>query len=419
MSPPGNTVIIRTGLLLLLIGFGGFLYWSLTMPLAKGVVATGSIIVDGKRKTIQHLEGGIIAAIYVKDGDRVERGQLLLELDSTHARAQRDLLEVRLQHTQALTERLHAERSAQVEIRFSQNNSASELQRSLFQARMAQKQGQVSLLLQRMEQLKRKVSGLEAQSFSLLKQQSLVIKELERSEGLFQKQLLDLPQMLRLQKEESQINGEYGHIQSEIAATEVAIGEAELEILQLEHVRQQEVAEQLLQSEERLLELNEQLATAEDVLERIKIYAPQNGVVLDLSAHTIGGVIAPGSAILELVPESDRLVLEARVQPADIDHVVVGMTARIRLSALKQRSTPMLKGQVEFVSADALMDEGTRQSYYLAQIVIAEDERSRLGVQQVIPGMPVEVLVDAGKRTAMEYLLDPLEDVVVRGMREE
>jgi len=415
-------------LLLLLFGVSVFFYWAFTVPLAQGVVASGSVVVDGKRKTVQHLEGGIIQAIHVKDGDRVVSGQLLIELESTRSRAEFALLQVRWLHTQAKIGRLQAERDGEEQFQFAIQGGFSSvdsaetinLQQSLFDARKQQFEGRTELLQQRIKQLQRKVAGLEVESESLLKQQGLVQEELDRSWLLHQKKLLELPQILKLEKELSVLEGEYGRIDAEIAAARIAMGEAELEILQLANDRRKEIAEELLSARELLLELDEQLAAARDVLRRTKITAPESGVVLDLEANTVGGVVAPGMSILDLVPDRDRLMIEARVQPADVDHVHRGMQSRVRLLAFKQRTTPILWGVIDFVSADALLDEQSNQSYYLARIVVSRQQFDRLPEgAEVVPGMPVEVLVDAGERTAMEYWLDPIEDVVRRGMREQ
>lgn len=197
------------------------------------------------------------------------------------------------------------------------------------------------------------------------------------------------------------------------------MGKAELEILQLQKDRQQEVAELILESQEQLFEVQEQLVAMADVLERTIVRAPQAGKVMGLNVWTIGGVVPPGSPLLEIVPDVRRLVVEARVRVTDIDNVYAGLPARVRLSGLKQRTTPQLEGLVDDVSADALMDEQTQESYYIVRVTISEVQLARITDDEVVPGMPVEILIEAGSRTALEYFMDPIMDVLRRGMNEE
>ena len=423
-----RTQVVWVGVLLLAVGVGGFFLWAATVTLAQGVVASGTVVVEGKRRSIQHLEGGIVKAIHVRDGDRVETGQLLLELEDTRARAAYRLLRMRLLHTLAEMERLEAERDDGEAPRFMlqgdfsnrERQQVMRLQQSLFEARKAQFEGQSEILQQRSKQLQRKIAGLEGQLKSLNRQQELVVDELGSSRKLFEKKLIERPQILKLEKEKSALEGESGGVEADIAATRVAIGEAELEILQLTNNRQKEIAEALLLARERMLEYVEKIAAARDVLQRTRIHAPEEGVVIDLVANTVGGVVAAGVAVLDLVPSGERLMVEARIQPAEVNYIFPGIKSRVRLLAFKQRTAPQLWGEVAFVSADALEDERGGQRYYLARIVVPQQQLERLHQgAEIVPGMPVEVLIDAGERTAMEYWLEPVRDVIRRGMREQ
>jgi HlyD family type I secretion membrane fusion protein len=421
--------VVRFGLIAVIVGFGGFLAWAVFAPLTEGVIAQGTVTVDGKRKTIQHLEGGIVRAIYVKEGEQVKRGDVLVALDQTQIGAQKDLLLARYWAQLASLDRLQAERMNARDVVYSpelisDDDNARimnllEIQNSLFKARNDQLQGQTAILEQRVAQLERQVTGLQSERSAREQEISYITEELTRVEELHGQGLIGLPRLLEQKKALSKAEGAVGSIDAQIAAARVESGQAKLEILQLDLERKQEVAESILEAQELLFELREQLASTEDVLSRTMVKAPQSGTVLGLNVWTVGGVIPPGAALLEIVPDNRELVVEARVGLTDIDNVVEGLPARTRLLALKSRTTPDLNGTVENVSADALVDEATQESYYVARIAIPEEELALVGDDNIIPGMPVEVMIEAGQRTAMEYLTDPITDVVRRSMTED
>ncbi len=417
------------GLLVVILGFGSFLAWTLYAPLAKGVVASGQVVVADKRKTIQHLEGGIIAAIHITEGQEVKAGQLLIELDDTRVKAERDLLQTRYFHSLAMLNRLDAERLAQDKVEFSEELLTREQDPSVnkilvsqinsFDARQTEISGQIDLLNQKIKQLEQKIKGLNAQKRSLAEQVRLVQQELKRTQAMYEKKLVELPRLIKQKKELVQIQGNISQIATEVTTTEVAINETRLELLQIKKNRAQEVSEQILEVQTQVLELKEKLITAEDKLTRTKIVAPQAGTILGLSTHTIGGVIPSAKAILEIVPPSERLLVEVKLKPIDIDNVMPNMMARVRFTAFKRKLTPTIAGKVEYISADALFDEAVQQNYYLARISIEPTEVAKLPDQDITPGMPVDVLIEAGERTAMEYLLAPLEEVIRKGMKED
>jgi len=419
----------RFGLIALVIGFGGFLLWATLAPLSEGVIASGSVVVDGKRKTIQHFEGGIVRSINVKEGDHVEEGFVLAELEQTQSQAQQELFLTRYYTSLAVLSRLDAERNERDTITFkdillanTEDKRVAELmdiQNNLFEARRAQISGQVSLLNSRVEQLGRQVMGLGVELDAKNEEIGFIKEELTRTEKLHDQGLIGLPKLLAQKKGLSQANGAVGKIQSSIATAEMEIGKAKLEILQVQKDRQQEIVEKILETQEQSFEVQEQLASVNDVLDRTLIRAPQAGKVMALQITTIGGVVPAGQPLMEIIPDDRRLVVEARVRNLDIDNVLVGMPARTKFVALKSRSTPDLNGIVEDVSADVIIDEKTGESFYMAKITIPAEELSRITDDVIVPGMPVEVLIEAGARTALEYLTDPILDVVRRSMTED
>lgn len=421
--------VARFGLWAVLIGFGGFMLWATFAPLSEGVVASGSVMVEGKRKTIQHLEGGIVAAILVKDGAQVKAGDVLVELDNTQSKAQHDLLQVRHDNYLAVLGRLNSERKSADHVTYDDDltmrlenprvEQLLDIQNDLFFARQTQIAGQVSILKQRVVSIREQIQGLSEEQKAKRDEIGYIEDELNRLIELDKDNLVGLPRLLAQKKAHSQALGSAGKLKADMAAAKVEMGKAELEILQLQKDRQQEVAELILESQEQLFEVQEQLVAMADVLERTIVRAPQAGKVMGLNVWTIGGVVPPGSPLLEIVPDVRRLVVEARVRVTDIDNVYAGLPARVRLSGLKQRTTPQLEGIVDDVSADALMDEQTQESYYIVRVTISEAELARITDDEVVPGMPVEILIEAGSRTALEYFMDPIMDVLRRGMNEE
>ena len=420
--------VAKFGMWAVIIGFGGFMLWAAFAPLSEGVVAMGSVMVDGKRKTIQHLEGGIVGAIHVKEGAKVDAGEVLVELDNTQSKAQHDLLQVRHDNQMAVLGRLNAERKSLDNVTYdidltSRTNDPRvaqllEIQNDLFEARQAQLAGQVSILRQRVVQIHEQIQGLKDEQKAKQDEIGYIEDELHRLEELDKDNLVGLPRLLAHKKSYAQAVGSAGKLRSDMAAANVEMGKAELEIIQLQKDRQQEVAELILKSQEQLFEVQEQLVAMADVLERTIVRAPQAGKVMGLNVWTIGGVVPPGSPLLEIVPDERRLVVEARVMVTDIDNVLAGLPVRVRLSGLKQRTTPELAGLVEDVSADAIIDEQTQESYFIVRVTVTEEELARITDDEVVPGMPVEILIEAGSRTALGYFLDPILDVIRRGMNE-
>jgi HlyD family secretion protein len=290
---------------------------------------------------------------------------------------------------------------------------------SLFNARYTARQSQKDLLQSRVGQLTEEITGFEAQVVSKTKQVELITGELAGVQELYDKHLVPLPRLTALQREAARIDGERGQLTSSIAETKSKIGEAQLQIVRLDQDFRTDVVKDLGEAQGKEAELVERSVAARDLLDRIEIRAPTSGVTHQLAVHTIGGVIRAGDTIMEIVPDTDDLQIEARLQPNDIDQVHRGQTAFVRFTAFNQRTTPQLTGTVDYVSADISKDQQTNASFFTVRIVLSEDERRRLAGQQLVPGMPADVFMQTGSRTMMSYIFKPIVDQMRRAFVEQ
>jgi HlyD family secretion protein len=431
---------LRTGLRILLIAglLGGG--WLALVPLAGAVVVPGNLVVQSNVKTIQHPTGGVVAEIKVHDGMHVNVGDLLVRLDATQTQANLQMVNKQLDELRARIARLIAERDgldrpeipAELLARSSQENVRSLLtsENSLFKARFTARKSQKDLLQSRVAQLSEEISGLDAQVDSKAKQLELIAGELNGVQDLYDKHLVPLTRLTTLQREAARIEGERGQLISAIAETKAKIGEAQLQIVRIDQDFRTEVVKELGETQGKEAELVERGVAAQDQLDRIEIRAPTSGLIHQLSTHTIGGVIRAGDSIMEVVPDSDELLVETRLQPNDIDQVRLGQKAFVRFSAFNQRTTPQLTGTVSYVSATTSHDQvgqgmqggtqgGAQGSYFTVRVVLADEERRRLGGLQLVPGMPAEVFMQTGSRTMMSYLMKPITDQMQRAFVEQ
>ena len=358
---------LRTGLRVLLVAgvlAGG---WTVLMPLAGAVVVPGNLVVQSNVKTIQHPTGGVVAEIAVRNGMRVAVGDLLVRLDATQAQASLQVVSKQLDEFRARIARLVAERDglpglqvpAELAARSGEGTVKTLLasEELLFKARANARRSQIDLLQSRVSQLGEEIVGLDAQVASKTRQLELITGELSGVQELYDKRLVPLTRLTSLQRESARIEGERGQLMSAIAETKSKIGEAQLQIVRLDQDFRTEVVKELGETQGKESELVERSVAARDLLDRIEIRSPASGVIHQLSAHTIGGVIRAGDAIMEVVPDTDDLQIEARMQPSDIDQVRTGQTAFVRFSAFNQRVTPQLTGVVSYVSADTSRDQ--------------------------------------------------------------
>ena len=419
---------LRTGLrALLIVGIlaGG---WMALMPLAGAVVVPGNLVVQSNVKTIQHPTGGVVAEIAVRNGVRVGAGDLLLRLDATQAQASLQMVSKQLDEVRTRIARLTAERDglprpavpAELSARLDDGNVKTLLasEASLFRARSTARESQKELLQSRVSQLGEEIGGLDAQVASKARQLELITGELSGVQDLYDKRLVPLTRLTTLQRESARIEGERGQLISAIAETRAKIGEAQLQIVRLDQDFRTDVLKELGEVQGKEAELSERGVAARDVLQRIELRAPTSGVIHQLAAHTIGGVIRAGDAIMEVVPDADDLQIEARLQPNDIDQVRTGQQAYVRFSAFNQRVTPQLTGQVSYVSADTSRDQQTNAPYFTVRVILPEDERRRLAGLQLVSGMPAEVFMQTGSRTMISYLLKPIVDQLQRAFVE-
>ena len=420
---------LRAGLRILVVAtiLGGG--WFVFMPLAGAVVVPGNLVVQSNVKAVQHPTGGVVAEIKVQNGTRVNAGDLLVRLDATQAQASLQVISKQLDESRARIARLSAERDGLTRIENSPElmaRAAEETVKSLlaseasvFNARYTARQSQKDLLQSRIAQLTEEISGFEAQIASKTKQVDLITGELEGVQELYDKHLVPLQRLTALQREAARIDGERGQLTSSIAETKSKIGEAQLQIVRLDQDFRSDVVKELGDAQGKEAELVERNVAARDLLDRIEIRASTSGVIHQLTAHTIGGVIRAGDTIMEIVPDTDDLQIEARLQPTDIDHVHNGQQAFVRFSAFNQRTTPQLTGTVAYVSADISHDQQTNASFFTVRVVLSEDERRRLAGQQLVPGMPAEVFMQTGSRTMMSYMFKPIVDQMRRAFVEQ
>lgn len=421
-----RTIILGFAIIALFIG--GFGAWAALAPLRGAVIAPGAVTIDGKRKTIQHLEGGIVREIDVRDGEKVKADQVLLRLDDTQASANLQQVTARYDAAAALVARLTAEELGQTEIAFPpsllgrrDDPAVAKLmqgQETIFKARLNELNSETQILEQRDGQADEEIRGLEAQIASERQQLSLIAEEIKDKTYLLQKGLIPKPEVLQLQRNAAQIEGQMNQNVTEIARAKQSIGETRLRISKLRTNRVNEASKEHGEALKDLLDNTEKMRAARDVLERTVLRAPLDGTVMELAVHTIGGVVAPGATLMEIVPSDDRLEIEAKVPVKDIEHVRAGSEAEVRLINYSQRDTPTLDGTVSWVSADRVDDQKSGSSYYTARVEVDAKQLAALPQVKLYPGMPVEAMILGSKRTALDYLLGPVNRTFARGMRE-
>lgn len=420
--------IRQIGIIILVFMFGVLGTWGYLAPIDSSALAPGYVTVKSHRKTVQHLEGGNVSEILVKEGDIVKAGEVLLRLDGSEIKAQLEILKGQHITSSAQLARLSAERAQLAQIIFPDDLNdlsdpriieAQQGETQIFDARKSAYQGETSVLTQRVGQLSAKIKGLQGQVSSnqvLMKSYGEEVVDLKEllAEGFTNK--------LRLRDAERSFAtnmGETASLNSEIAGDTIEIGETKLQILQLQKKFQEEVALKLGEVQAELYDVMQRLVATTDKVNRIDIIAPATGRVLGLSVHNIGGVISPGKPILDIVPQQEELIIDAQVSPMDIDRVKVGLLAEIRFSAFKQVLSPKMQGKVINLSADRLMDEKTGVPYYQAHIELTSDSYAKLGNMQLLPGMPAEVLINTGEHTVFEYLMQPITNAFARAFIED
>ncbi|HAO39502.1 MAG TPA: HlyD family type I secretion periplasmic adaptor subunit [Afipia sp.] len=433
LDKPGSRGSIRFHLIvglvvvtLLTCGIGG---WASTAQISGALIAPGSIVVDSNVKKVQHPTGGVVGEVRARDGDRVKAGDVLVRLDDTVTKASLAIVTKGLDGLLARRARLLAEQDGAERITF-----PPELMESfanpdvraligneikLFQVRSSGRIGQKAQLKERIAQLKEEIGGLEAQENAKSREIELIQKELVGVRDLFAKNLVQISRLTVLERDAARLDGDRAQFIAQKAQAKGKITEIELQIIQIDKDLSSEVSKEMREINDKIGEFVERKVTAEDQLRRIDIRAPQDGMVLQSTVHTVGGVITAGDTIMLIVPESDNLSVEAKVNPQDIDQLRIGQKTLLRLSAFNQRTTPELNGTVSRISPDTTTDQRTGQSYYTIRVSMPPEEVAKLGDVKLIPGMPVEAFVQTGERTMISYLAKPLSDQLMRAFREK
>jgi HlyD family secretion protein len=422
---PRHITAITVTSLLLVVGLGG---WAATTEFAGAVIAPGQVVVNSNVKKVQHPTGGVVGELRVRDGDKVKAGDVVVRLDDVQTRANLAIVTKALDEMAARQAREETERDGIDEITFpadllARMNDADVAkavngERRQFEIRRTARDGQRSMLRERVTQLREEMRGYDAQVVSKNNQIEWITKELEGVNELWRKNLIPYTRVTALERDKERLDGERGQLVAAIAQSKGKITEIELQILQIDQDMRSEVGKDLAEIRAKTSELVEKKVAAEDQLRRVDIRAPMGGVVHQSTVHTIGGVIGPAEVIMLIVPESDALDVEAKIQPQDIDQIRIGQSATLRFSAFNQRTTPELNAEVSRISADVSEDQKTGARYYTVRLSVPQVEIERLGDLRIVPGMPVEAFIQTSARTVMSYLVKPLHDQFNRAFRE-
>ena len=417
------------GLAVIAVLAGGLGGWASTTQISGALIAPGQIVVESNVKKVQHPTGGVVGELRARDGDIVKAGDIVVRLDDTVTKANLAIVTKNLDAAMARAARLEAEQRGLDKINFPSQliDRASDpdvaaviaSESKLFDVRVNGRAGQKAQLSERIRQLKEEIEGLSAQERSKEQEIALVQQELTGVRDLYEKHLVQISRLTTLERDAARLSGERAQYVASRAQAKGKITETELQIIQIDKDMVSEVSKDLRETNDKIGELIERKVTAEDQLRRVDIRAPQDGVVEQSTVHTVGGVITAGDAIMLIVPQTDDLQVEAKVNPQDIDKLQVGQKTLLRLSAFNQRTTPELNGVVSRVSPDVTTDQRSGQSYYTIRVSMPPEEVARLGDVKLIPGMPVEAFVQTGERTLLSYLMKPLSDQLMRAFREK
>ena len=377
---------------------------------------------------MQHPTGGIVTEVRAHDGDHVKAGDLLVRLDQTVTRANLSIVSKDLDQLIAQKARLTAERDGREDLpvpvelasRMDDPQVASiiEGERKLFSLRRAARLGQKDQLSKRVDQLREELTGYESQEKAKALEMQLIEKQLVGARELYAKQLMPITRFTELQRDAARLEGEHGVLIATMAQIKGKMSETELQILQVDRDLNSDIGKEMREADTKIGELIERRVAAEDQLKRIEVRAPGSGIVDQSSVHTVGGVIAPGETIMVIVPDQDSLKVEAKVAPQDIDQLHIGQTVTMRFSGLDQRTTPVIDGTLTQISPDITIDPKTEQRYYTVRVSLDPKEIARLGSIKIVPGMPVEVFMQTGDRSALSYLLKPIDDQINRAFKE-
>lgn len=419
----------RRGFAVVFVTFVVFGGWACLASIDGGVVAAGSVVVESDRKTVQHLEGGIVRDLMVTGDAHVEQGQVLLRLDATQERAKEEMARSAVYSAIAEEARLQAEADGKDQIAFPtellQKSSDPTAQRAMgdqkrrFEERRGARKLEISILQEKIGQSQRQIQGNSAQAKAARTQLESMSQEYEKLKPLADRGIVPFARIATLERSKADLEGRIGAYEADVERFGRIIDEARLQIDQVGQKGLEEAATKLAETRAQLADAREKLRVASDVLARVEVRAPRTGRVVNLKAHTVGAVVKPGETLMEIVPDNDVLVVAARVSAMDINHVQVGLPTEVRLPSFKARSTPIAIGEVLSVAADAQRDEGTHQAYYETKISVEVSRFPEKVRERLKPGMVAEVVIATGERTVLAYLTQPLTDAIRRGMRED
>jgi HlyD family type I secretion membrane fusion protein len=403
---------------------GSFGYWAATAPISGAAVAPGTIAAAGRNIMIQHLEGGIVRAIRVEEGDAVRQGQELLLLDETIPKTQVSRLQKQFASFSATIVRLEAERDGSQELSLptatvQEHSDLLHEQRKEFEARLARFHSEQEILRQRVATLEEALVGLKSQQTAVEGQRVIINDEMTRKKTLIDKGLANHTEYSQILRNDADLIGQAGSVASEIASTRTKIIEAKEQIERLTTQRVEQAVTQLAEVRVKQSDVEEQLLAARAILSRVSVRSPADGIVVSALYNSPGSVVAPGEKLIEILPTTSKLIVDARVNPRDVDTVRIGQHARVRLTALNARITPEVVATVTHVSADRLIDEATKEPYFRARLQLAEKLPAEISIHQLYPGTPAEIFIGTGDRTFLEYLVKPVMDSFSRAFTEE
>lgn len=425
--PTSDRGIRRVGMTIVLVTFGLFGTWAAFAPLGNAVYGAGIVTVQSYRKTVQHLEGGIVKELLAHDGDTVHKGDPLIVLDDGQLNSEYESTRNQLITARAKEARLRAERDdlpaiPALKIDGVESDRAREAidgEAQVFRSRHDARLGEISVQKERIGQLKQQILGLNDMIATKVSLEKSYTGEITELKDLLRQGFVDKQRLLEQERKLDMLKSEVADHQSTITKTRLQINETEMQIVQTNQKFSSDVAKDLSDVQAQVFDLQEKASALKDRLSRIVIRAPEDGMVLEMKVHTIGGVVSAGTPLLDIVPESSELVVEAHVSTNDIDRITLGKLTDIRFSAFNSATTPVIQGQVTRISADRLTDEKTGEGYYLVRVKVTDEGMERLGSRKLQPGMPAEVLINAGERTMLEYLLKPARNMFAKSMIEE
>ncbi len=417
------------GYVIIVLTFGVMGGWALLAQLDSAASAPGVVTVETSRKTVAHLEGGIVRKILVREGQHVEEGTPLFRLDEVQPQANADMVRNQLAAALAQEARLVAERDRAPAITFPPELTAPDAgsaaaeaiadQSAQFEERRGSLNNQLSILEKKVTQYTVELEGLASEKEATQRQLKFIDEELNDLRGLLAKNLVPKSRVMSLEREKGRLEGLLGRSDAESSKARNGISEARLQMDQLQKKFSEDVNTALLDVRQKLADLREKARVSSDVLKRTVVVAPRGGVVQNLKATTQGGVVRPGEALLEIVPDSDELVVNAQVSPADIDLLSTGMEAEVRFGAFHGRMLPILKGKIVSISRDRLTDELTRQPYFLARVLVDNNQMPPDVRNKITAGMSVEVIIPTGERSVADYLVRPLQNRLRKAFREQ